>query len=424
MSSVVLMPHQQEGLDKTARYNRVAYYWDMGLGKTFMGSEKMEKLGEKQNVLICQKSLIKQWVSHFRKYYSDYTLYDLTDTKIYKKINQISFDTKNIFIINYDLIFRRNLPAIKNYTLILDESSMIQNEKAKRAKAILALNPKNIILLSGTPTGGKYENLWSQCKLLGWDIKKTAFLNRYVVFRNMSIRGVPYPIKVVSGYKNIEELKEKMREHGASFMKAEDVLDLPEQSFYTINIDTPPEYKKFMKTGTAEIGDEILIADTPLTRLLVARELCSIYSEEKLVRFKSLLESTDDRLIVFYNFKKELEQLLAVTKKESRPISIINGSIRDLTAYENESNSVTFIQYQAGAMGLNLQKANKIVYYSLTCSSELFEQSKKRTHRIGQNRKCIYYYMICEDTVEEHILETLSLKKDYTDNLFKMHNIS
>ena len=70
-------------------------------------------------------------------------------------------------------------------------------------------------------------------------------------------------------------------------------------------------------------------------------------------------------------------------------------------------------------MGLNLQKANKIIYFTLPLSSELFEQSKKRTHRIGQSRSCFYYYLVCENSVEEKIIETLKKRKDYTDALFK-----
>jgi SNF2 family DNA or RNA helicase len=76
------------------------------------------------------------------------------------------------------------------------------------------------------------------------------------------------------------------------------------------------------------------------------------------------------------------------------------------------------VQYQAGAMGLNLQKANKVVFYTLTDKSELFEQSKKRVHRIGQSKTCFYYLMMCNDSVEEVILDTLNQRKDFTDELF------
>ena len=70
-------------------------------------------------------------------------------------------------------------------------------------------------------------------------------------------------------------------------------------------------------------------------------------------------------------------------------------------------------------MGLNLQKANKIVYFTPPTRSELFEQSKKRIHRIGQKDTCFYYTLICKGSVEERIMQVLKERRDYTDRLFE-----
>ena len=108
-----------------------------------------------------------------------------------------------------------------------------------------------------------------------------------------------------------------------------------------------------------------------------------------------------------------------------RPYSIVNGETKNLTAYENKTDSITFVQYQAGAMGLNLQKANKIIYYSLPDGwSEGFEQSRKRIHRIGQERPCYYYLLLVEDSIEFDILATLGVKKARTDELFNQADTS
>ena len=79
MNDLHFMPHQDEALNKTERFNRCAYYLDMGLGKTFVGSEKMNEFGNEINIVVCQKSKIQDWVDHFVKYYKDYSIYDLTD---------------------------------------------------------------------------------------------------------------------------------------------------------------------------------------------------------------------------------------------------------------------------------------------------------------------------------------------------------
>ena len=129
-----------------------------------------------------------------------------------------------------------------------------------------------------------------------------------------------------------------------------------------------------------------------------------------------LLDSTEDRFIVFYNFWDEYNMLVDAT---DRPVSVINGEEKDLSCYEEYSNSITLIQYQAGSMGLNLQKANRVIYFTPPLSSELFEQSKKRIHRIGQEKPCFYYYLTVKGSIEERIYKTLAKRRDYTERLFE-----
>ena len=445
-----LLPHQIKVLEETEDFHNVAYYLDMGLGKTFIGAEKAIQL-RKNILLVCQKSKIKDWIEHFETYYSEHPylieIFDLTNKKDFERYFTLmkTEDELNpcyfIGVINYDLIFRRKrLKELTDFTLMLDESSMIQNESAERTKFILKLNPRNTILLSGTPTSGKYENLWSQIHLLKWDISKELYNKQYVNWKTLDLGG--FKQKIVdknNPYKNVDRLKNKLREHGAVFMKTEECFELPNQNFIKIKIDKTEEYNKFMKDSIIRIdtlnlhefkshdadGEENmnpnveLVGDTTLTKRLYSRMLCGQYCKDKILAFHDLLSSTNDRLIVFYNFNEEIDKLKRICKSYQRPISEINGTVKDLTNYENEDNSITFVQYQAGAMGLNLQKANKIVYFTLTEKSELFEQSKKRIHRIGQDKPCFYYLMLCEKSIEEDILKSLEMKRDYTDELFK-----
>lgn len=73
-----LFEHQIEALKQTEDLNRVAYFHDMGLGKTFTGAEKMIRLGADTNLLICQKSKIQDWINHFKMYYPEVVISDLT----------------------------------------------------------------------------------------------------------------------------------------------------------------------------------------------------------------------------------------------------------------------------------------------------------------------------------------------------------
>lgn len=226
-------------------------------------------------------------------------------------------------------------------------------------------------------------------------------------------------MKKVTGYKNIDRLKQKLRDHGAVFMKTEEVLELPEQSFINVNVTNTTEYKKFKKHRLITVEDKELVGDTSLSKMLYLRQLASQYNKHKLSALKDLLESTNDRVIIFYNFKDEYEKIKNLCIKLEKTVSSVNGSVRDLEAYENNADSITLVQYQAGAMGLNLQKSNKIVYFSLPLSSELFEQSKKRIHRLGQAKSCFYYYMLTEKSIEHDILEVLNTRRDFTDKLFE-----
>lgn len=410
MSKIELMPHQVDIFNDSRCKKRVAYYLDMGLGKTFLGSEKMVEFNTPFNLVICQKSKVADWVNHFKKFYPDLNVIDFTKPK--------ARIAPGIIVVNYELAWRRpELMTIQKLTLMLDESSMIQNETAKRSRFILKLFPDNVILLSGTPTAGKYEKLWSQCRLLGWNVTKRDYYERYIIEREINIKTSQFPIRIVTGYKNVEELKNMLRLYGAYFLKTEDVLSLPEQTFVTIDIETSTAYRKFRKDHLVTVNSRTLVGDMTLNRLMYSRQLCGMYSAAKLEAFTDLLKSTDDRLVVFYNFNEELDALKAIAK--GRPISEINGQKKDQRAFDEHDNAVIFVQYQAGAMGLNLQKANKIVYFTLPLSSELFEQSKKRTHRIGQNNTCFYYVLLCRDSVEEKILETLNMRRDYTNKLFE-----
>lgn len=393
---------------------------DMGLGKTYTGSEKIMCLGEKSNLIICQKSKIDDWVDHFRDNYQEPRVIDLTKNGAPAKfINSLFWDRKVIGVINYELAFRRpELLKLEHFTLMLDESSMIQNERSKRSKFVLNLHPDNVVLLSGTPVGGKYEKLWSQMRLLGWEISKQKFYDQYVNYYYDNSQG--FPLMIIKGYKNVERLKEKMRVYGCHFLKTEDVMELPDQVEQKIMIPASKEYRKFEKTSVVDVDGRELVGDSTLSELLYKRQLCGHFNKEKLNAFRDILESTGDRLIVFYNFNAELDALVKITRQYTNHISIVNGEKKDLKAYERYGDSVTFIQYQAGAMGLNLQKANKIVYFTLTQWSELFEQSKKRTHRIGQERPCFYYYLMCRGTIEERIFKTLKMRRDYTDALYEM----
>ena len=422
MQRLELLPHQIEALAALFGLDFVAFYHDMGTGKTFEGAEQAMRYGNPVILVVCQKSKIRDWVQHFFTYYIDKMKCDENGAWCYDLTTNMDMFLHSkykirIGVINYELTFRRpELMKLTDFTLILDESSLIQNPRAKRTKAVMSMKYKNLILLSGTPCSGKYEGLWTQMKMLGWKISEEMFFNQFVNFYWDNDNG--FPVRVITGYKNEERLKRKMRQHGCHFLKTEDVVDLPDQVFQDIKVPSSKWYREFQKERIVVVDGKELVGDTTLTRMLYERELCGAYSEAKFEAFEDILDSTNDRLVVFYNFNLELDRLMEITGNHKRPFGVVNGQMKNPEVLNTES-AVLFVQYQAGSMGLNLQIANRIVYFSPPLSSELFEQSKKRTHRIGQDKTCFYYQLICAGSIETKIYRTLAMRRDYTEALFE-----
>ena len=419
---IKLLPFQIDALKAIEHRKRCAIYYGLGLGKTFIGAEKLMSFDSNIKLVVCQKSKIDDWLDHMETHYSKIAkVYNLRNPKERNEFYQLDGKTPAIGVINYDILSRQaktlNTLFAMNMAIAYDESSMIKNPTALRTKAALSLKTEEIVLLSGTPVGGKYEELYTQLTLLGWNISYSAFERDYLITNQLSVVGVPFPIKQVVGYKNVDELKAQLRKHGAIFKRSEDVLDLPESVETTIRIPITSEYKRMKKDGCCEFNGDTLMASTPLTKMLYMRQLSGAYNPDKVAALEDLLESTNDRVIIFYNFWEEFNIIRSLCDKLKRPLSFVNGKGSDNAAYEQDENSVTAIQYKSGATGLNLQLANKMIFFSPELSSELFEQAKGRIRRMGQTRTCFYWYLTVDD-LEARIYETLKKRADYTLDLF------
>ena len=423
-----LFDYQKDILQQTKNRNRVAYYLDMGLGKTFVGSEKLMSFDTHLNLIICQKSKVGDWINHINRYYKDAYVIDLTNKGI-KDLVPLKFYKKVVGIINYDLLmYRPNITKITDFSLLCDESSMIKNSQAKRTQLVMRMKFKNVVLLSGTPCGGKYEELYTQCKMLGWKINKEDFLDRYTITKRINVFSPKtitktIDINVVIGYKNIPDLKHNLKNLGCVFMKSDEVISLPKVNVIPIKCESEHSQVEFKRNRviTFKVNKNVktLVANTKIDLLNMCRLLAGVYNTNKLNAVKGILNSTDDRLIIFYNFWEEFNTLVKLCEHEGKPIATCNGRGINLTKFKDCSNAVLLVQYQSGAMGLNLQECNKIIYFTPPLSSELFEQSKKRIHRIGQERPCFYYQLVTKDSVEQQIYFNLRLRKDYTTKLFE-----
>lgn len=409
-----LFAYQQAALDRVSGKRRCAFYHDMGLGKTFTGAAKlMSGRRWKRALVVCQKSKVADWVDHFEAHY-DMPVVDLTKQDVCR-------DAEAVMVINYDLIWRRpQLMELDDFALMFDESSLLQNATSKRTKAAMRLADRadELVLLSGTPVDGKYERLWTQLNMLGWRIDEKLFWRQYVESETTMREG--FPITKVTGYKNEERLVRKMKGLGCDFLKTDDVIGLPAQRFIRIDVPMSEYYREFSKTKVITAFGRDFVGDTVFGDLTAKRQLAAAYSPAKLEAFGDLLDGTGKRLVVFYNFDVELEGITAELAKRGRPYGVLNGKAHDLSPFFDTGDGVALVQYQSGAMGVNLQQADTCAYFSPPLASSLFEQSKKRIHRVGQDKPCTYYELVSKGTVEEKIYGTLAMRRDYTEKLFAM----
>lgn len=411
-----LYPYQVKILADLYEYNKCGMFLEMGLGKSVLGTIKASSYN-KPVLIIAPKSVIPQWEDYFKDWASSYKVYNLTNKKQLQEFIHDNQDLK-MGVINYQSAWRRpELLNMRGYTLILDEAHNISNNTSKQSKFTMKLKFDNIILLTGTPCNGSYDKLYTQLKLLGLNMNKRSYEDRYCNFFDMEKGGVKFRVLSKSSpYKNIDELKNTIHDLGGRFLKTNDVHELPEQRFIDVPIAVSKEYQKFLKEDYIDLGDREYIAGSPTDKLLYSRYLCGVDNKNKLDVLTTLLEGIEDRVIVFYNFKIEHDVLTKICKKLKRKTFTCNGNVKQVDEFKKHDKSVLLVQYQAGATGLNLQFCNKVIYFSPTLSSNLYEQSKARTWRIGQNNKCTYWLLTCG--VERDIMYSLDKKQDYTLKLF------
>ena len=427
-----LYEFQRQALDAIQDRDNAALFWQMGAGKTVSSIQLTERWNSQILICLVLKSTVSQWTEE---------LAEQTDRQVfngYKKSKKdgvkafIDATGRKALVIGYDAYKSKSAAELRQYindnaeqvTMTCDESSLIGHMTSERTKAVMKTKTKHRLLLSGTPaTGGKMEAMIPTMNMLGWHMTKEKFLQQFCHVYEWTDPTRPWmTIPIIQGYKNIDKLREGLKEHGGSFITMEEAgVQLPATTEQIISIQTPPEYRKFMKHGIVKIGDTEIIGENNLTKMLYARQICSVYNPAKAAALEELLQQAgDEMVIVFYNWTAELRILQSVCGKLHRPMSLVNGQTKDLKNYQaGTPGTVILCQYQAASMGLNLQKNARIcIFYSQCLSYSDYEQAKARIHRIGQTKNCNFYNLICENSIEEDILETLEQRKDYTEQLF------
>ncbi|WP_322911081.1 DEAD/DEAH box helicase [Mycoplasmopsis felis] len=442
-----LYKYQVQALSKAIEHDEYLLALDMGLGKTitalhwikyWQNKNKVDNKPEYNTFIVCDSKKVNDWESEAKEI--ELSIYKL------KSLTRFSSDLRELFahnngaiiIMSYNIL--RNLlnsgfQFINPINLVIDESQVLKNPKSKLTKLIRWWSFKyaKLLLLSGDPISKGYQNLYSQMMLLNLFDKKYRYKNFVNDYCRYYIPTGKH-FQIINGYKNTEDLLETLYLK-SYFLKTEQAIELPEQRDFFINTEIPKEYADVLKDKGIIKDKSSILCDTSIKLLHTLRQLCSGYfiddktksiinvNDSKLSELNSLIENSTYSFSIFYNYVGELNTIKEFIKENHPEIVIyeINGQNDQLNlAISEQKRMIVLIQYQSGARGIDgLQhKIFNQIYYSLTLSGELFKQSKKRIHRIGQNQKVNYYYLFNKNSIENKIYKTLEKSIDYTLEMF------
>lgn len=378
---------------------------DTGTGKTILSIHHYLKYMEGEPVLIvapAQKVKEGGWEREIQRV-SDY--YGI----------EIEYD-----IISYDVLAKKwNL--YKGWFVIFDECHYVKNPTSQRGKAALNLTrvSTNFSLLSATPSSNGWGDTINYFLMFGFYRNKTQFMREHAIYGTLFLGD--RQVKKVDDWKGKDQLKQLYQSISVKLSKDE-CLDLPPIIFKDVHFNRSKEYEVIRKNRVLELPNETIAYDN----VMKLQHGLRFYANQtnKLAYTEMIAESTEENIVIFYYYQSEKESLIKSMKKLKKKIFEVSGNANILperNEWDKLKNSVTLVQYQAGAAGIELQYANVVVFYTPTYSYQDYDQALGRAYRNGQTKKVTVYRYITKRTIEENIYAALSEKKDFTEELFKQY---
>jgi len=314
-------------------------------------------------------------------------------------------------------------------TVVIDELSSFKNARAKRHKAFMQIRPyvKRIIGLTGTPASNGLMDLFAEFKCLDYGARLGRFITRY---RNEFFLPDKRNGMVVFSYKPQVGAEARIFKRISDItisMKAIDHLHMPD----LVEVIHPVElskkemdfYKDFEEEMIVEYKDkEISSANAAvLTGKLLQMANGAIYTDEgevvdihtrKLDALEDVIEaSSGNNLLIAYWFKHDLIRI-----KERLDKLGVNYAVLDkgdnIRKWNEKQIQVGLIHPASAGHGLNLQSGgNTLVWYGLTWSLELYQQTVARLYRQGQSEKSVVIiHLITKDTMDETVMKAIKYK--------------
>lgn len=414
---------------------------DMGLGKTLQAIAVLTRLHQtkgKKSLVIMPKSLIYNWEGEIKKFSPK-----LKVGIYYGNFRNVDIIKKSSVILTTYGTIRNDIEILKEMkfdTIILDESQNIKNINAQTTKAIMLLNSKNRIALSGTPIENNLGELYSLFRFLNPAMFGTAeeFNSCYAV-----------PIQKENDPDAIEELKKKIYPFILRRVKKEVLKDLPDKIEKTMFIEMNQEQKKlyeerrsyYYKMVNSQIKENglgktqffILQALNELRQITSCPESKSngVMSSKREVLVNNILEAVENghKVLVFTNYINSIDNICEDLKKYNINYLSMTGSTKDrqvlVDRFQKDNKYKVFIMtLKTGGVGLNLTAADTIFIYDPWWNKTVENQAIDRAYRLGQDRTVFSYKLILKDTIEEKILQLQDSKSRLLDSLISEDSAS
>src|SRR5699024_77587 len=205
------------------------------------------------------------------------------------------------------------------------------------------------------------------------------FLKKHAVYETKHFGG--RSIKQIVDFQHTDAL-ERYWQTIATMKETSYFVDLPQVSERFVDFNKSNLYKSAAKDRVVEINDEQVILDSPPKLGATLRYLTN--QKAKVAYTKELLESTNDNVVIFYQFTREKDNLLDILKKLDKQMFEVSGQNFELPTQSERktlSNSVTLVQIQAGSAAIELKYASQVIYYCPTYSYTQYQQSRGRCIR-------------------------------------------
>ena len=314
--------------------------------------------------------------------------------------------------------------------VVIDELSSFKSYGAKRFKSLLKVRPsiKRIVGLTGTPSSNGLMDLWAEFRILDLGQRLGRYISHY---RNTYFKPDKRNAQIIFSYKPLPGAEEEIYKQISDItisMKSTDYLKMPEyvsnEVFVTLSEKEWKVYSDFKEDMVANLGDEEIDAVNAavLSGKLLQMANGAVYDSEnkahvihdkKLDALEDLIEGANGKpVLVAYWYKHDLERI-----KERFPVRQIQSS-KDIEAWNDGKIPIAVIHPASAGHGLNLQSGGStLIWFGLTWSLELYQQTNARLYRQGQKNTVIVHHIITKNTIDEDVLLALTKKEKTQDAL-------